>query len=137
MPSPPLAPPLVASDTRGHYFEADGRAPPLLVGSKGRFVILAGRRPRILCVTNPLGVGAVHYQGGGSRGVRRGEERGHRPTLGDAEQGSPRRARGLQHGADVIHSLLQSRKSVLGDAIRQPGATLVEGDQSTEGGEPF
>src|SRR6266545_1787811 len=134
MPSPPLAPPLVAGDARGEYFEADGRAPSLLVRSKGRFVIFLGRRPGILCVTNPLGVRAVHYQGGGSRGVRRGEERGHRPTLGDAEEGSSRRARGLHDGADVIHSLLQSRESVFGDAIRQPGATFVEGDQSTEGG---
>src|SRR5215470_19402919 len=86
MSGPPVPPPLVAGDTRREYLETDGRAPFLLVCNKRRLMVVASRRPRILCVTDPLGVRSVQDQGGGTPGVRCGEERRHRPAFGDAQQ---------------------------------------------------
>ena len=43
---------------------------------------------------------------------------------------------GVQHGADVVHARLEVG-GVPGDAVRQPGAALVEDDQARERAQPL
>jgi hypothetical protein len=52
------------------------------------------------------------------------EERGQRPSFRRPQQRRPAGSNRLHHGADVVHALLGRRRTP--DAIRKPGATLVE-----------
>ena len=79
--------------------------------------------------------GAVEHQGRYALGMGGREEDAHRATLGDPEEGRPLRAGGVHDRPDVVDPQLQGRR--LGDGIGQPGAALVEDDQSRERGEPL
>src|SRR5262249_48714601 len=74
-------------------------------------------------------------QRGRPLGVRRGEENAHVSTLGVAEQRGTLRTDRLEHGADVVHALLEGRQLVVGDAVGESCAALVEEDEAREGGE--
>ena len=62
-----------------------------------------------------------------------GEQDAHRPALREPEQRGALGAGGVHHGADVVHALLERRRS--GDRVGEPGAALVEQDQPRERGE--
>ena len=71
----------------------------------------------------------------GARGVGRREQRGHRAALAHAEHRGALGADGVEHRAHVVHALLERRDP--GDAVRQPGAALVEQDQAAHAREPL
>jgi hypothetical protein len=52
---------------------------------------------------------SVAHQRERSLGVGCGEQRGHRASLGDAEDDGAPRLDGVEHGADVVHPRLEIR----------------------------
>src|SRR5260370_5665199 len=93
---------------------------------------LDSRRPRIVGRPDPLGISAVQHECRHAIGVGGGEQDAHRAPFGDTEQGGPLRARGVQHGSQIVHALLECWELVHWDSIREPGAALVKEDQTAE-----
>jgi hypothetical protein len=80
--------------------------------------------------------GAHQDEGGGSRGVGRGEERRHRSSFGETQQDRPLRADRVQHRTNVVHTRFQVGQTLRGNSIGEAGAALVEEDESTHRREP-
>jgi len=58
-----------------------------------------------------------------------------RAALRGSHQGRPLGAGGVHHGAHIVHALLQVRQLVDGYGVGQASPTLIEKNESTEGGE--
>jgi len=65
--------------------------------------------------------------------ITRGEDRRHRPSLGEPEQRRPLDLGSVEDGANVVDPLIHRHRHH--HAVRHPGAPLVESDQSREGRE--
>lgn len=63
------------------------------------------------------------------------EERAHRATLRDAEQGCAPGARRLHHRPNVVHPLFENRQSIRGNPVGKAHTALVKQDQARERGE--
>jgi hypothetical protein len=75
-------------------------------------------------------IGAVEYQGGGTLGIGRGEQHAHRAALGAAHEHGSLRADRIHDGPQVVHPLFQRREISDRDRVGEPGAALIESDQS-------
>ena len=77
---------------------------------RGLLAVLGRRRPGIVVVrVAALREAAERDQRGRPLGIGRGEEHAHVPALGVPEERGPLRADRLEHGADVVHPLLEGR----------------------------
>ena len=99
----------------------------------GVLAVLCGGRPGIVVV----GVAALRKaterdERGRPFGIGRGKEDAHVAALGMPEECRPLRADRLEHGAHIIHALLQGRQLVVRDAVGETRAALVEQDQAGE-----
>src|SRR5215467_4636927 len=66
--------------------------------------------------------------------VRCGKETAHRSALGVSDESRARRAHCIHHRADVVHACLEVWH--VDHAIRKPRSTLVEENETREGGKP-
>ncbi len=98
-----------------------GRPAPVLQHELGKVVEHLDRNPDVVArgLREP-GVGAVRGEGGHPLGVGGGEELAHRAALGDAEQCRSLAPRGVHHGTQVVHALLEG-----GRAARAVGEALA------------
>ena len=65
-----------------------------------------------------------------------GEVHRHRTAVTDAEERGSFRTGGVHHGPHVVDALLQTRGLARRQAVRKPGAPLVEQDQARESRDP-
>lgn len=86
---------------------------------------------RIIGRAEPARVTSDHDQRRCAFGIGRREQRAHRAALRIAEQRSPLRSNGVQHGAHVVHALFERRD--VDHPIGKSGAALVEQDQASKG----
>jgi len=124
---PPLAECRVAGLRRRPRLDAHRAAPVLADFLEEVFAFGACRRPRVIRRPQPLGVGADHHERQRAIRVRGREEAAERSALRHAEQCRALRAHGFEHGAHVVHALLECRE--VRDAVRQTGAPFVEQDE--------
>ena len=78
-------------------------------------------------------VATAHDESGRTVWICSGEERGHRPALGVAEQCCSRGSGGVHHGAHIVHAYLEARHVAV--TVGQAGAALVKDDQAGKGGQ--
>ena len=136
--APPCTPRrLVAGHRRGHRREVTA-VTPLALEPIQRVVhgVTAPVAPDEALPPVVVGEAAPQQQAERALGVGGREQQAHRAGLRRAEE---RRALGpdrLHHGAHVVHPLLERRQAILGHAVGQAGAALVEQDQPAERRQP-
>jgi hypothetical protein len=130
---PPRPKPLIVEHARSAGFDTNWTTPVLVDALQESFVLLRGRPEWIILCPQAPGVSSEHHEGVSSLRIRRREQDAHRTSLGDAQERRALRSGGVQHSANVVHPLLQGRKGVDRDPIRQACAALVEQDQPGKG----
>jgi hypothetical protein len=93
-------------------------------------VLLLRPAPRIVGRPHPPRKGAPDDERRSPLGIRGREEDRHRGPFRKAVEGSPPRADGVHHRANVVHARLERRRSA--DRIGHARASLVEPDQPAE-----
>jgi hypothetical protein len=80
--------------------------------------------------------GAIQHERRRSIRMARGEEDVHRAAFRQAEQRRALAADGVHHGPDVVHALLERRRSIVRQRIGQAGPAFVDEDEPREAREP-
>ena len=94
--------------------------------------ILEGPSTRVSVPLEARCRGAHADERRGSFGVRGREHGAQAEPVLEADEERSFRARGIHHGADVVHPRLEAHPFLADDAVRQAGATAVEQDHTAE-----
>ena len=137
VPGPPGAELLVVHDPGCELVQVHDAAPLVPDAADVAFTLLGCGRPRVVRLPQPDREAAVDDEAFGPLRVRGGEQEAHGAALGVAEDDRALGAGRVHHRSHVVHPLLERRQAVDGHPVREPGTSLVEVDDPTEGPEPL
>ena len=106
---PPLSEGQVVGQRRRAIFQSNRATPVACDFHQPCLVLFRRGAERIIGRAEPARVTSDHDQRRCAFGIGRREQRAHRAALRIAEQRSPLRSNGVQHGAHVVHALFERR----------------------------